>query len=85
MVQATHFSTTHASVTLCPVTSDCIDVPLFRIALPAGKRTGLTAVSQVMVDKVVSVPHQSIGKRVGHCETAQLRAIDEALRDWPDV
>ncbi len=37
---------TQASVTICPITSDCVDAPLFRIAVPPGSRTGLKAASQ---------------------------------------
>ncbi len=49
VVQDDDFNPTHASVTLCPITSDCVDAPLFRVSLPAGPRTGLTRPSQVMV------------------------------------
>ena len=34
VVQADPYNETHASVTLCPITSDCVDAPLFRVALP---------------------------------------------------
>lgn len=51
VVQAELFNPTHSSVSVCPITSDCVDAPLFRITLPPGERTGLTTVSQVMVDK----------------------------------
>src|SRR5439155_13834886 len=62
VVQADVFNATHASITVCPITSDCIDAPLFRVSLPPGSRTGLTVVSQVMVDKVASVPRVSIAR-----------------------
>ena len=31
VVQSDLFNPTHASVTICPITSDCMDAPLFRI------------------------------------------------------
>ena len=35
VVQADAFNPTHASITICPVTSDVVDAPMFRVALPA--------------------------------------------------
>jgi mRNA interferase MazF len=85
IVQSDLFNDVHASVTICPVTSDCIDAPLFRVPLPPGHRTGLSVMSQVMVDKVVSVPRASIGQVVGRCSSDELEAIGDALRRWLDL
>lgn len=82
VVQANPFIPTHSSITVCPITSECEDAPLFRVTLPSGDRTGLSAVSQVMVDKVVSIPREAIGRRIGICDPAYVDAIDEALRVW---
>jgi mRNA interferase MazF len=82
VVQADVFNPTHASVTVCPITTDCIDAPLFRVNVPPGERTGLKVVSQVMVDKIVSVPRASIVREVGRCDDAASHAVDEALRNW---
>jgi mRNA interferase MazF len=82
VVQTDLFNPTHASVTICPVTSDCVDAPLFRVTLPSGTRTGLTTTSQVMVDKVVSVPRGAIVREVGRCDQDELAAVDDALRLW---
>lgn len=82
VVQSDLFNQTHASVTVCPITSDCIDARLFRVAVPPGSRTGLRDPSQVMVDKVVSVPRSSIAKSIGRCEFGELQTVDDALRLW---
>ncbi len=82
VVQSDLFNATHASITVCPVTSDCIDAPLFRVSVPPGSRTGLASPSQVMVDKVVSVPRGSIAKTIGVCDADELAAVDDALRRW---
>lgn len=82
VVQADAFNPTHASITVCPLTSDCVDAPLFRIALPSGPRTGLETHSQVTVDKVVSVPREAIGRVIGRCESSELEMIGTALRAW---
>lgn len=82
VVQADAFNETHSSLTVCPITSDCIDAPLFRVAVLPGARTGLRAASQVMVDKVLSVPRSSIAKTIGRCESGELHTVDDALRAW---
>jgi mRNA interferase MazF len=82
VVQADMFNDTHASITVCPVTSDVIDAPLFRVSVPPGARTGLESASQVMVDKVVSVPRSAVGRKVGGCDATELELVDEALRRW---
>lgn len=82
IVQADRYNEVHASITVCPITSDVIDAPLFRVALPPGSRTGLATPSQVMADKVVSVPRGAVGRRIGQLDPAELMAVDEALRGW---
>ena len=82
VVQADLFNSTHSSITVCPITSDCIDGPLFRVTLPPGERTGLSVVSQAMVDKLVSVPRGAIARKIGACDSTHIDAIDEALRVW---
>lgn len=82
VVQSDLFNPTHASVTVCPVTSDCVDAPLFRLTLPAGPRTGLRSVSQVMVDKVVSVPRAAIREEIGECDDREIEAVEDGLRRW---
>jgi mRNA interferase MazF len=82
VVQSDAFNSTHSSVTICPITSDCVDAPLFRVPLPEGRRTGLTVPSQVMVDKVVSVPRAAIGRTIGRTAPPELNAVRQALMEW---
>jgi mRNA interferase MazF len=82
IVQSDLFNPTHASVTVCPITSDIVDAPLFRLTLPPGSRTGLKAVCQVMLDKIVSVPRDAIAEEIGECDARELEATDEGLRRW---
>lgn len=85
VVQADLFLPTHGSVTICPITSDLVDAPLFRVPLPSNDRTGLRSPSQVMVDKIVSVPRDALGKVVGTCSAAELMTVSDAIRQWLDV
>jgi mRNA interferase MazF len=82
VVQSDLFNPTHASITLCPITSDCVDAPLFRLTLPPGTRTGLRVASQVMIDKVVSVPRTAIAEEIGECDAGELESVDAGLRRW---
>lgn len=82
VVQADLFNATHGSVSVCPITTDCVDAPMFRVTLPPGSLTGLSAVSQVMVDKIVSVPRSTLTRDVGRCDLMHLEQIDDALRLW---
>jgi len=82
VVQSDLFNPTHASITLCPITSDCVDAPLFRLALPPGARTGLRVASQVMVDKIVSVPRDAVAEEIGEYSAAEVEALDAGLRRW---
>ena len=81
-MQSDLFTPSHDSVTLCPITSTTLDAPLFRVTLPPGDRTGLATASQVMVDKVLTVPRTAIVRQIGSCDSMYLDAIDDALRVW---
>jgi mRNA interferase MazF len=82
VVQSDLFNPTHASITICPLTSDCVDAPLFRLTIPPGSRTGLKSVSQVMIDKIVSVPRSAINEEIGECDPRELEAVEDGLRRW---
>jgi len=77
VVQADRWLQAHPSVTLCPLTSTLIEAPLVRIAVAPSPRNGLQKPSQLMVDKLFSVPIQALGAVVGQ--------LDLALRGWLDL
>ena len=85
VVQSDLFNDTHASVTVCPITSEVIDAELFRIVLPPGARTGLDRPSQVMVDKVVSVPRTAITRTIGRSSGEELATVSGALSRWLEL
>jgi mRNA interferase MazF len=82
VVQSDFFNDTHASISLCPLTSHLIDATLFRIPVEPGAGTGIRKPSQVMVDKVMSIPRERIAKKAGRLPAEVLGRIDEALRLW---
>jgi mRNA interferase MazF len=48
-------------------------------------RNGLRKASQLMVDKLFSVPIQALGAVVGQLEPQLLVELDLALRGWLDL
>jgi len=67
------------SVTLLPMTSDLRRLPLLRVAVDPGPGVGLRLSSEVMIDKIMTVPRSRIGRRVGALDVDTLAKVDEAL------
>ena len=78
IVQADIFSD-HPSVSILPITSDVRELPAFRIRLEPSDQNGLKVVSNVMVDKVQSVPRAKLGPVFGRVGRSELQVVDRAL------
>ena len=85
VVQADRWLQAHASVTLCPLTSTLMEAPLVRIAVEPSPRNGLRRPSQLMVDKLFTVPIEAVGAVVGQLEPQVLVELDLALRGWLEL
>ena len=85
VVQANRWLQGHPSVTLCPLTSTLLDAPLVRIPVQPNGSNGLLKPSQLMADKLFTVPKVAIGSVVGQLEAAALAELDLALRSWLDL
>jgi len=85
VVQADRWLQAHPSVTLCPLTSTLRQAPLVRIAVDPSSRNGLRKPSQLMVDKLFTVPIQAVGEVVGQLEPDLLTDLDLALRGWLEL
>ena len=82
IVQSDLFNPTHQSITICPVTSQLVAAPLFRVPLTPTVSNGLKKPSQVMVDKVFSIRRKNIGTEIGALDRETMLQIDHALRSW---
>jgi mRNA interferase MazF len=82
VVQANRWLQGHPSVTLCPLTSTLLNAPLVRIPVQPSGTNGLQKPSQLMADKLFTVPTAAIGSPVGHLEETALAELDFALRSW---
>lgn len=78
IVQADDFDE-HLSVTVLPLTTEIHEAPLFRIPVSAGASTGLRKASQIMVDKLTTVPRKKIGARMGRVDSATMQVVNRAL------
>lgn len=67
------------SVTVCPFTSDPLDVPLFRVPVDPTDENGLLGPSRVMADKVTTVAKSRLRQRVGILSDQEMRRINQAL------
>lgn len=85
VVQSDIFNETHASVVVCPITSDLMDAEFFRPTLEPAKANGLKKTSQVMIDKMTAVRRDRIAKSIGEVSRVELVRIDRALRIWLDL
>ena len=53
------------SVTVCAMTTDPTDAPLFRVLIEPDAINGIHEPSRLMVDKLTTVPRRKLGERVG--------------------
>ena len=67
------------SVTLCLLTTDIVDAPLFRLSVEPSPANGLLQTSQIMIDKIVTVPQDTIGARIGTLDREIMVRADRSL------
>ena len=66
----------HPGVTLLPVTSTLVDAPLLRLAIEPDPDNGLRQRSKIMIDKIVTVRRERLGRRIGRLDPDVLLAVD---------
>lgn len=66
------------SVVICPVTSELRDAA-FRVTIEPNPANGLQKLSQVMVDKLSTLPRARISEPFGRLDDERMRAISRAL------
>lgn len=67
------------SVTICLLTTEILNAPLFRLTVEPSASNGLQQVSQIMIDKIVTVPHDTLGPRIGSLDHDLLVRVDRSL------
>ena len=69
----------HATVTVLLVSSTLVDAPLFRITVQPDQENGLRKPSQVMVDKIMTVKRNKLGKVFGSANDALMLEVERSL------
>jgi len=78
IVQDHRFDATE-SITICVITSDKSEAPLFRIVIQPSDQNGLATISRLMVDKITTIPKNKLGYRIGHLDAADLVRVNQAM------
>ena len=78
IIQDDRFDRT-ASVTVCPLTSDPLDIPLLRVPIQPDEINRLTAPSMIMIDKVTTVPRIRLGECIGRVSDADMVGLSRRL------
>ena len=78
IVQDDHFDAT-ASITICVLTTDPTEAPLFRLPVEPGARNGLDRPCSLMVDKLTTVPRASLGELIGRLADQDVVRLDRAI------
>ena len=67
------------SVTVVPLTSDALSLEVFRVRLEPSEQNGLRLTSQVMIDKIATLPRGKTGNLIGHVSDEDMALVDRAL------
>lgn len=78
IVQDDRFDAT-TSVTVCPLTTNPVDAPMLRVTVEPTASTGIEQSSQIMVDKVTTMPRVNVRDHLGRLPDGDLVRLDRAL------
>ena len=67
------------SVTVCALTADRTDAPLFRLPIQPTESNGLPATYRLMVDQITTVAKTTIGGRIGRLSDKDMLRLNRAL------
>jgi mRNA interferase MazF len=67
------------SITICAMTTDPIEAPLFRLPIEPNEQNGLRVPSRLMVDKITTVPKTKVGARVGRLSDEDVIRLNRAV------
>lgn len=82
VVQSDFFNVIHPTITLLPLTSEIRDTTLFRVTVEATSENGLRTLSQVMVDKPMTLRKDKVGAAMGRLDAEILLRVNRALALW---
>jgi mRNA interferase MazF len=78
IVQDDSFDATD-SITICALTTDETEAPLFRLVVQPTDRNGLRLACRIMVDKITTVPKSKVGARAGRLADEDILRLNHAV------
>ena len=82
VIQSDVVNETHATVTVLLLSSEIVAAPLFRITVDPTPGNGLEKISQIQVDKIMTLRRERIGAVIGRLDEDALVATNRALAVW---
>lgn len=82
IVQSDSMIAVRDSVTVCLLTSEIIDAPIFRINVSPDPGNGLEKLSAVMADKLLTLPKEKLDRKIGELSDEAMKKVDVALIAW---
>lgn len=82
LIQSDFFLEVHPSLTILPLTSTLRSAPLFRLRVEPSEDNGLKSTSEIMVDKMTTVPREKTNDAFGHLEDEYLKEVERLLAVW---
>lgn len=77
IVQDDRFDATD-SITVCALTTDPTEAPLFRLRIDPDEVNGLREPCSLMVDKLTTVPRSKLGERIGRLSDEEMLRLGRA-------
>lgn len=68
-----------SSVVVCLFTTHCVDAPAIRVTVEPDPSNGLGQVSQIMVDKIVTVARSRVRKVIGRLDDETMFRLNRSL------
>jgi mRNA interferase MazF len=78
IVQDDSFDVTQ-SITVCGLTSNRTEAPLFRLPIAPTERNGLREPFRLMIDKIMTVPKSKVGERIGRLDDEDVVRLNRAM------
>jgi mRNA interferase MazF len=67
------------SITICALTTDPTEAPLFRLPVEPNERNGLRSSGRLMVDKITTVQKSKVGERMGRLDDEDMVRLNQAM------
>ena len=78
ILQDDRFDATN-SITVCALTTNPAEAPLFRLAIEPSATNGLREPSRLMVDKITTVPKDKLGRQIGRLGEEDMLRLNRAM------